>query len=50
MYTAKMCDNAIVCTSYLGGTRTANSIGTFRSGLKTDLFAKAYVTKRICKL
>jgi len=25
-------------------TRTANSIGTFRSRLKTDLFAKAYVT------
>jgi len=23
-------------------TRTANSIGTFRSRLKTDLFAKAY--------
>jgi len=25
-------------------TRTANSIGTFRSRLKTDLFSKAYVT------
>jgi len=25
-------------------TRTANSIGTFRSRLKTDLFAKAYAT------